>query len=59
MIKQLMVRLSIAALALLAPGIAAAQGFDQSHKAWDALVKKHVVVTQGGKVSQVRYAELA
>ena len=36
-----------------------AQGFDHSHKAWDALVKKHVVLIDGGKASQLRYAELA
>ncbi|MBL8380841.1 MAG: DUF547 domain-containing protein [Burkholderiales bacterium] len=38
---------------LLAPG-AWAQ-FDHSHKAWDALLKKHVVVQEQGKVSKVRY----
>ena len=26
-----------------------AQGFDHSHAAWDALVRKHVVLVQGGK----------
>jgi hypothetical protein len=36
-----------------------AQGFDQSHAAWSALLKKHVVVLQGGKSSQVRYAAFA
>ena len=36
-----------------------AQGFDQSHKAWDVLVKKNVVLLQGGRASQVRYAEFA
>jgi len=36
-----------------------AQGFDHTHAAWDALVKKHVVLSAGGKASQVRYAELA
>ena len=36
-----------------------AQGFDHSHAAWSALLKKHVVVLEGGKVSQVRYAEFA
>ena len=36
-----------------------AQGFDQSHKAWDVLVKKNVVLVQGGRASQVRYAEFA
>jgi hypothetical protein len=36
-----------------------AQGFDHSHRAWDALLKKHVVLVAGGKASQVRYAEFA
>ena len=29
--------------------------FDHGHKAWDVLVKKHVVVQDGGRVSKVRY----
>ncbi len=33
--------------------------FDHSHKAWDALVKKHVVLIAAGKASQVRYAGMA
>ena len=40
-------------------GVAAAQGFDHSHKTWDALLKKNVVLLEGGKASQVRYAEFA
>jgi hypothetical protein len=32
---------------------------DHSHKVFDGLLKKHVVVLQGGKVSQVRYPEFA
>ena len=36
-----------------------AQGFDHAHAAWDALVKKHVVLVQGGKASQMRYPEMA
>ena len=44
---------------LAAPVMASGQGFDHSHKAWDALVKKHVVLTSGGNASQVRYAEFA
>ena len=35
----------------------AASGFD--HQAWDALLRKHVVVLQGGKASQLRYADMA
>jgi hypothetical protein len=44
---------------LLFSGSLFAQGFDHSHKAWDALLKKHVVVLDGGKASQVRYADFA
>ena len=40
-------------------GGAAAQGFDHSHAAWTALLKKHVVLLDGGKASQVRYAGFA
>ena len=29
--------------------------FDHGHKAWDALLKKHVVVMQAGRASTVRY----
>jgi hypothetical protein len=32
---------------------------DHSHKAFDTLLQKHVVVVQGGKSSQVRYADFA
>ncbi|MDH3287170.1 MAG: DUF547 domain-containing protein [Betaproteobacteria bacterium] len=45
----------IALLAQLAAGSAIAQGFDHEYKAWDALVKKHVVLIDGGKASRVRY----
>ena len=51
-------RTLLVALALVSVN-ALAQGFDHSHKAWDALVKKHVVLLGGGKASQVRYAEFA
>jgi hypothetical protein len=46
-------------LALTGPAAAEAQGFDHSHAAWTALLKKHVVLLEGGKASQVRYAEFA
>jgi hypothetical protein len=36
-----------------------AQGFDHEHKAWDALLRKHVVLLEGGKASQLRYAGMA
>ncbi|MBL8382826.1 MAG: DUF547 domain-containing protein [Burkholderiales bacterium] len=45
----------IAFLAGLAAAPALAQ-FDHGHRAWDALLKKHVVVEQGGRASKVRYA---
>jgi hypothetical protein len=38
---------------------AQAQGFDHSHRAWDALLKKHVVALDGGRASQLRYAAMA
>jgi len=37
---------------------ARAQAFDHTHAAFSALLKKHVVVIDGGKASQVRYTEL-
>ena len=55
-----MKRLLIAALsALVFSGAAPAQEFDHTHQAWTALLKKHVVLVDGGKASQVRYAEFA
>jgi len=33
--------------------------FDHAHKAWDALLKRHVVLIDGGKSSQLRYAGMA
>jgi uncharacterized protein DUF547 len=44
---------------LLLAAAAQAQGFDHAHKAWDALLKKHVVLIDGGKASQMRYAGMA
>jgi hypothetical protein len=43
---------------LLAIGSAWSQ-FDHSHAQWSALLKKHVVVSDGGKASRVRYAGMA
>ena len=57
MARIVAILLSVAAL--LGPGPAAAQGFDHTHKAWDGLLKKHVVLLPGGTASQVRYAEFA
>ena len=36
-----------------------AAGFDHSHAAWTALLKKHVVALEGGRRSQMRYAGMA
>lgn len=41
------------------PVAVAAQSFDHSHKSWDALLKKHVVLVSGGKASQLDYAGMA
>ena len=49
-------RLIAAGLALAA---APAFGFDHSHGAWDALVKKHVVLLDGGRASRLDYAAMA
>lgn len=38
--------------------MAGAQSFDHSHAAFNALLKKHVVVVDGGKSSKVKYADL-
>jgi hypothetical protein len=46
-------------LALLLWASSAAAAFDHSHAAWDALLKKHVVVLEGGHTSQLRYAGMA
>lgn len=46
-------------LLLLAASAVAAQGFDHEHKAWTALLHKHVVLVDGGRASQVRYAAFA
>jgi hypothetical protein len=46
---------AIAAFALSA----GAWAYDPANKAWTDLLQKHVVVSQGGKVSQVRYENFA
>lgn len=40
------------------PMTASAQPFDHSHAAFTTILKNHVVSTDGGKSSQVKYAEL-
>lgn len=49
--------LLLASAALAWP--AYAQSFEHSHAAWTALLKKHLVLIEGGKASQVRYAGMA
>jgi hypothetical protein len=51
-------RLTVA-LALTLPFGGALAQFDPQHKAWTVLLAKHVVLTDGGKASLVRYADLA
>ncbi len=41
------------------PLTASAQAFDHTHDAWAVLLKRHVVLIDGGKSSQVRYAGFA
>ena len=47
------------ALGLLAWPAAHAQTFDHSHAAFNTLLKKNVLVIDGGKASQMRYAAMA
>jgi Protein of unknown function, DUF547 len=57
--KRIFLKLTFISLALfLTPLSALAQGFDHSHAAFTALLKKHVVLVDGGKASQVKYAAL-
>ncbi len=53
--KKLFLSLLLAAI----PLASAAQTFDHDHKPWAALLKKHVVLIDNGKSSQVRYAGFA
>jgi len=53
--KNLLLALLVTAL----PLTATAQQFDHDHKAWAALLKKHVVLIDNNKASQVRYAGFA
>ncbi len=55
---QLKQIVTIFSLWLLAATAALAQ-FDQNHAQWNALLKKHVVLLDGGKASQLRYAGMA
>jgi hypothetical protein len=51
--------LTASLLAAAFTGAASAQEFDHAHRAWTALLKKHVVLMDGGRASQVRYAGFA
>ena len=55
LLQQLLLPVAFAG-ALWLPAAPALAQFDHSHKAFDALLKKHVVVLQAGKASQARYA---
>jgi hypothetical protein len=46
-------------VSFLSPGEAVAQEFDHRHTAWEALLKQHVVLADGGKASRVHYAGMA
>ena len=52
-----MKRLFFTLAAMLFAASASAQTFDHSHAAFTALLKKHVVVVDGGKTSKVKYAD--
>ena len=49
----------VVALMLAVAGAALAQDFDHRHKAWDELLRAHVVLISEGRASQLRYAALA
>ena len=53
-----MKKLALAFAATLFTSLTSAQSFDHTHAVFTTLLKKHVVVVDGGKVSQVKYAEL-
>jgi hypothetical protein len=53
----MMLRFALLLTLAFGPRVALAQ-FDHGHAAWGALLKKHVVLLEGGKASQVRYAGL-
>lgn len=55
---RILFAVGITLLLMLTPP-ARAQSFDHGHAAWTALLKKHVVVIDGGKASQLRYAAMA
>lgn len=54
-----LLRVLALACGLSSASFAKGQGFDHAHRAWDGLLRKHVVVLQEGRASQVRYAGFA
>ena len=52
-----MKRIFLMLTAVLFASLASAQNFDHSHTAFTALLKKHVVLVDGGKTSKVKYAD--
>jgi hypothetical protein len=57
--KTVLQRRLILASSLLWVLPARAQSFDHQHAAWTVLLKKHVVLLDGGRASQLRYAGFA
>jgi hypothetical protein len=49
----------LAAVLLLVAFAAPGQSFDHAHGGWDALLKRHVVLSAGGKSSKLDYAGMA
>lgn len=54
-----MTRALLAAVLLLVAPALQAQSFDPAHRAWDALLKRHVVLSAGGRSSKLDYAGMA
>ena len=52
-----MKRFLLATAALVFAAGVSAQTFDHTHSAFTALLKKHVVVVDGGKTTKVKYAD--
>ena len=54
MLRRRHFMLALVAAAIAGPGFSNA--FDHQHSAWTVLLRKHVLLLQGGVASQVRYA---
>jgi Protein of unknown function, DUF547 len=57
--RRVMLGLAGAMLASHSVAQTALSGFDHSHAAWTALLKRHVLLLRGGQASQLRYAGMA